>query len=110
MIPKHKSSEFFGFFAVFEKFAGIFGPALVAVIISATGSTRLSIRSVEQLPEHAIHLGRRHAHLAKVIVRIGPRDFWIAFDEFAHEICLEPQDPAAGELVASIYERVSGTK
>jgi UMF1 family MFS transporter len=46
MIPKHKSAEFFGFFAVFEKFAGIFGPALVAVIISATGSTRLSILSV----------------------------------------------------------------
>ena len=46
MIPKHKSAEFFGFFAVFEKFAGIFGPALVAVMISATGSTRLSILSV----------------------------------------------------------------
>ncbi|HEY7368694.1 MAG TPA: MFS transporter, partial [Thermoanaerobaculia bacterium] len=46
MIPKHKSGEFFGFFAVFEKFAGIFGPALVAVIIAATGSTRLSILSV----------------------------------------------------------------
>ena len=26
MIPKHKSSEIFGFFAVFEKFAGIAGP------------------------------------------------------------------------------------
>jgi UMF1 family MFS transporter len=46
MIPRHKSGEFFGFFAVFEKFAGIFGPGLVAVIIAATGSTRLSILSV----------------------------------------------------------------
>ena len=27
MIPRHKSSEFFGFFGVFEKFAGIAGPA-----------------------------------------------------------------------------------
>ena len=26
MIPKHKSSEYFGFFSVFEKFAGIAGP------------------------------------------------------------------------------------
>ena len=27
MIPPHKSSEFFGFFSIFEKFAGIAGPA-----------------------------------------------------------------------------------
>jgi UMF1 family MFS transporter len=46
MIPKHQSGEFFGFFAVFEKFAGVFGPAIIAVIISLTGSTRLSILSV----------------------------------------------------------------
>ena len=26
MVPRHKSSEFFGFFSVFSKFAGIFGP------------------------------------------------------------------------------------
>src|SRR5690606_13774840 len=26
MVPPHKSDEFFGFFSVFEKFAGIFGP------------------------------------------------------------------------------------
>ena len=37
MIPRHKSSEFFGFFAVFEKFAGIFGPALFAVTVALTG-------------------------------------------------------------------------
>jgi UMF1 family MFS transporter len=46
MIPKQQSGEFFGFFAVFEKFAGVFGPAIIAVIISLTGSTRLSILSV----------------------------------------------------------------
>ena len=28
MIPKHKSSEFFAFFGVFERYAGILGPAL----------------------------------------------------------------------------------
>jgi MFS transporter, UMF1 family len=46
MIPKHQSGEFFGFFAVFEKFAGVFGPAIIAAVISVTGSTRLSILSV----------------------------------------------------------------
>ena len=46
MIPKHKSGEFFGFFAVFEKFAGIIGPAVMAVVISLTGSTRLSILTI----------------------------------------------------------------
>jgi UMF1 family MFS transporter len=46
MIPKQQSGEFFGFFAVFEKFAGVFGPAIIAAVISITGSTRLSILSV----------------------------------------------------------------
>jgi UMF1 family MFS transporter len=46
MIPRHQSGEFFGFFAVFEKFAGVFGPAIIAAVISLTGSTRLSILSV----------------------------------------------------------------
>ena len=40
MIPRHKSSEFFGFFSVFEKFAGIFGPALFAISVTAFGSSR----------------------------------------------------------------------
>jgi UMF1 family MFS transporter len=46
MIPPDKSSEFFGFFAVFEKFAGIFGPALFALTIHLTGSSRNAILSV----------------------------------------------------------------
>jgi UMF1 family MFS transporter len=46
MIPPEKSSEFFGFFAVFEKFAGIFGPALFALTIHLTGSSRNAILSV----------------------------------------------------------------
>lgn len=46
MIPKHKSSEFFAFFAVFEKFAGILGPAIFAYTIGATGSSRNAILSV----------------------------------------------------------------
>lgn len=46
MIPKAKSSEFFGFFGVFEKFAGIIGPALFAATVRATGSSRNAILSV----------------------------------------------------------------
>jgi UMF1 family MFS transporter len=43
MIPRHKSSEFFGFFGVFDKFAGILGPALFGAVIAATGSGRKAI-------------------------------------------------------------------
>jgi UMF1 family MFS transporter len=46
MIPKHKSSEFFGFFGVAEKFAGIFGPALFAAFTAVTRSGRSAILSV----------------------------------------------------------------
>jgi MFS transporter, UMF1 family len=46
MIPQHQSGEFFGFFSVFEKFAGIFGPLIFAGTIAATGSSRNAILSV----------------------------------------------------------------
>ena len=35
MIPKHKSSEFFAFFGVFERYAGILGPAMFAWVVGA---------------------------------------------------------------------------
>lgn len=46
MIPKAKSSEFFGFFSVFEKFAGIAGPALFGLVSQVTGTGRLGILSL----------------------------------------------------------------
>ncbi len=46
MIPKEKSSEYFGFFSVFEKFAGIAGPAVFALSVSIAGSSRLAVLSV----------------------------------------------------------------
>jgi MFS transporter, UMF1 family len=46
MIPRYKSGEFFGFFSVFEKFAGIFGPLVFAVTIGVSGSSRNAILSV----------------------------------------------------------------
>jgi UMF1 family MFS transporter len=46
LVPRSRSSEFFGFFAVLEKFAGVFGPALFAAAIGLTGSSRGAVASV----------------------------------------------------------------
>ena len=46
MIPKEKSSECFGFFAVFEKFAGVAGPAVFAASIALFHSSRAAVLSV----------------------------------------------------------------
>jgi UMF1 family MFS transporter len=46
LIPRHKSGEFFGFYSVFSKFAGIFGPLLFAWVIGASGSSRPAILAV----------------------------------------------------------------
>jgi MFS transporter, UMF1 family len=46
MIPRARSSEMFALFGVFEKFAGIFGPAIFGVMLAATGSSRNGILSV----------------------------------------------------------------
>jgi MFS transporter, UMF1 family len=46
LIPRHKAGEFFGFFAVVEKFAGIIGPLVFGLMIAATGSSRNAILSV----------------------------------------------------------------
>jgi len=43
MIPRHKSAEFFAFYGVFDKFAGILGPMVFATVIEATGSSRNAI-------------------------------------------------------------------
>jgi UMF1 family MFS transporter len=43
MIPRNRSGEFFGLFAVFEKFAGVLGPAVFALVIAATHSSRNGI-------------------------------------------------------------------
>ena len=46
MIPKHKSSEYFGFFSVFEKFAGIAGPAVFAMSVTLFGNSRAAVLSI----------------------------------------------------------------
>ena len=46
MIPKDKSSEYFGFFSVFEKFGQIFGPLVFAAAVTISGSSRSAVLSV----------------------------------------------------------------
>jgi UMF1 family MFS transporter len=43
MAPKARSAEFFGFYDVSSKFAGIVGPALFGLVGQLTGSSRLGI-------------------------------------------------------------------
>jgi len=46
MAPASKSGEFFGFYNVSSKFAGIIGPTLFGVVGQLTGTSRLSIISI----------------------------------------------------------------
>jgi UMF1 family MFS transporter len=46
MMPKSKSAEFFGFFSVSEKFAGIAGPFVFGIVGQLMGQSRLSIISL----------------------------------------------------------------
>ena len=46
MTAPSKSAEFFGFYNVSSKFAGIIGPALFAVVGQLAGSSRLGIISI----------------------------------------------------------------
>ena len=46
MIPRHKSSEYFGFFSVFEKFSGIAGPAVFAGSVTLFGNSRAAVLSL----------------------------------------------------------------
>ncbi len=43
MIPAAKSGEFFGLFAVFDRFAGIFGPLLFAQVLAFGGELRSAV-------------------------------------------------------------------
>lgn len=46
MVPRDRSSEFFGFFGVSEKFAGIIGPLVFTGTIALSGSSRGAVLSV----------------------------------------------------------------
>ena len=46
MIPRDRTSEFFGFYAVSERFATVFGPALFTISVLVTGSSRTAILAI----------------------------------------------------------------
>ena len=46
LIPRQSASQFFGFFSVFEKFAGLFGPLLFGLSIRIFGSSQAALLSV----------------------------------------------------------------
>ena len=46
MIPRQKSSEFFAFFGVFERYAGVLGPAVFATVVTISGQGRAAILAV----------------------------------------------------------------
>jgi len=46
MIPKRKSSEFFAFFGVFERYAGIFGPLIFGWVTAYWGNSRNAILAI----------------------------------------------------------------
>ena len=46
MIPPSRSSEFFGFFGVAERFAAVLGPALFGFVTATAGSSRYAVVSI----------------------------------------------------------------
>ncbi|MFA5507294.1 MAG: MFS transporter [Vulcanimicrobiota bacterium] len=46
LVPPEKTSEFFGFFAVAEKFSGVAGTGIFAVLVALTGSGRAAVLSI----------------------------------------------------------------
>ena len=79
LIPRHKSGEFFGFYSVFSKFAGIFAPFVFAGILGATGSSRNAVLSVSLffivggalLLFVNVEEGSRHARAAEEGTHVG---------------------------------------
>ena len=79
MIPRQKSSEFFAFFSVFERYAGVLGPAVFALVVSYSGSGRNAILADPRLLRRrrtAAHAGGRR--------RRAPRAARAAEEELAH--------------------------
>ncbi len=46
LIPRDRTSEFFGFFAVSERFATVFGPAIFTISVLLTGSSSSAILAI----------------------------------------------------------------
>ena len=49
LIPRDRTSEFFGFFAVAERFATVFGPAIFTISVMVTGNSKSAILAILSL-------------------------------------------------------------
>jgi len=49
LVPKERSSEFFGFYNILGKFSAVLGPILVGVITQMTGQSRIGAASLSIL-------------------------------------------------------------
>jgi UMF1 family MFS transporter len=49
LVPKERSSEFFGFFNIFGKFSAIIGPAMFGVVSQLTGHVQYAAGSLSIL-------------------------------------------------------------
>jgi UMF1 family MFS transporter len=80
MIPRAKSSEFFSFYSVFEKMAGILGPIVFGVASQVTGTGRVGILAViiffiigmALLRRVDVEEGRRVARLEDAAMHLAP--------------------------------------
>jgi UMF1 family MFS transporter len=43
LIPSHRAGEFFGFYAIADKFAGVLGPAVFGITTALTGTSRAAV-------------------------------------------------------------------
>ncbi|CAN5668042.1 MFS transporter [soil metagenome] len=79
MIPRQKSSEFFAFFGVFERYAGVLGPLVFGAVVAYSGSGRNAIIAVliffivgaALLVPVDIAEGRRQARAAEEAIEAG---------------------------------------
>ncbi|MGD2153532.1 MAG: MFS transporter [Gemmatimonadales bacterium] len=84
LVPKGKSSEFFAFLSVFQKFAGIIGPFAVGWIAALSGSGRYGILSLVVffvggmwlLSRVDLEAGRRAARAEDATLVLAPEERW----------------------------------
>jgi len=46
LVPREESAAFFGFYGLMGKFSAIFGPLIVGIVQTATGSPRLAVAAI----------------------------------------------------------------
>lgn len=89
MVPKNRSAEFFGFYSLSAKFAGIFGPLVFGFVSQLAGHSRFSIVSVIIFfIVGAVLLTRVDVEEGKRVARQAERD-----DESGEVAVLSPRIP-----------------